>query len=150
MEIDLSKPLKQGFWIGDEDEEHRVFVVVLYERLPTFCYHCGLVGHRSNSCNRRSSGSSKNLFPPRCNDSYDRQRQEVRDSSRLMGEGMDVGMDPGPTDQLETRERVDEMPEMEYGPWMLVSRRRGRGGGRGGTGGSGALGSRAAHAVSHD
>ncbi|XP_039113739.1 uncharacterized protein LOC120249304 [Dioscorea cayenensis subsp. rotundata] len=40
VEIDLAKPLKQGFWIGDD--EHRVFVVVLYERLPTFCYKCGI------------------------------------------------------------------------------------------------------------
>lgn len=40
IEVDLAKPLKQGFWIGDED--HRVFVVVLYERLQTFCYKCGI------------------------------------------------------------------------------------------------------------
>lgn len=47
VEIDLARPLKQGFWIGDD--EHRVFVVVLYEKLPTFCYICGLVGHGSKS-----------------------------------------------------------------------------------------------------
>lgn len=31
MEINLSKPLKQGFWVGDD--EQRVFVAVLYEKL---------------------------------------------------------------------------------------------------------------------
>ncbi|XP_039119052.1 uncharacterized protein LOC120255255 [Dioscorea cayenensis subsp. rotundata] len=48
VEIDLSKPLSRGFWIGDD--LHRVFVVVQYERLPTFCYMCGMIGHGSNSC----------------------------------------------------------------------------------------------------
>lgn len=42
------------------------------------------------------------------------------------------------------------MPETEYGPWMLVSRRRGRGGDRGGAGGPWAPRSRAVHANSRD
>lgn len=43
VEIDLSKPLKRGFWIGDE--EHRSMVVVFYERLLVFYFKCGLIGH---------------------------------------------------------------------------------------------------------
>lgn len=31
-------------------DEQKVFVVVQYERLPTFCYWCGLVGHGEYSC----------------------------------------------------------------------------------------------------
>lgn len=34
LELDLSKPLKRGFWL--EDEEIKVFVVRLYEKLPPF------------------------------------------------------------------------------------------------------------------
>lgn len=49
IQIDLSKPLSCVFWIGDS--QHRVFIVVLYERLPTFCFTCGLIGHGSNACN---------------------------------------------------------------------------------------------------
>lgn len=48
IESDLSKPICRGFWLGDD--LHRVFVVVMYERLPIFCYNCGLVGHGSKSC----------------------------------------------------------------------------------------------------
>lgn len=48
IEIDLSKPLSRGFWVGDDHQ--KVFVVVMYERLPTFCYNCGMVGHETNSC----------------------------------------------------------------------------------------------------
>lgn len=40
MEIDLSQPLKISFWI--EDGETRIFLMILYERLPNFCFICGL------------------------------------------------------------------------------------------------------------
>lgn len=50
IEIDLSKPLCKSFWLGDDS--HRIFEVVLYERLPTFCYACGVIKHSSNSCSR--------------------------------------------------------------------------------------------------
>ncbi|XP_039119690.1 uncharacterized protein LOC120255988 [Dioscorea cayenensis subsp. rotundata] len=43
LEIDLSRPLKRGFWL--EDGDSKVFVVILYERLPTFHYRCGIIGH---------------------------------------------------------------------------------------------------------
>lgn len=62
VETDLSKPLKKGFWI--RDDEHRVFVVVLYEKLPTFYYLYGMVGQGSNHCNRRSSGDLSRSSPP--------------------------------------------------------------------------------------
>ncbi|XP_039136891.1 receptor-like protein EIX2 [Dioscorea cayenensis subsp. rotundata] len=64
IEIDLSKPLCRGFWIGDDFQ--RVFVVVMYERLPTFCYNCGLIGHGSKSCTRVAlSGAGGFSLPSR-------------------------------------------------------------------------------------
>lgn len=56
IEIDLSKPLKMGIWI--RDDTHKVFVVVLYEKIPTFCYTCGTVGPGSNSYNHQRSADS--------------------------------------------------------------------------------------------
>lgn len=50
LELDLSKPLKRGLWL--DDRERRIFVILLYELVPTFCYHYGLVGHGTNSCHR--------------------------------------------------------------------------------------------------
>lgn len=47
IEIYLSKPLSKGFWIGND--QCRVFIIVLYERLPTFCYSCDVVGNGSNA-----------------------------------------------------------------------------------------------------
>lgn len=46
-----------------------------------------------------------------------------------------------------TEKKID-VPENEFGPWMLVTRRRDHGGGRGGAGGSRQLESREAHASS--
>ncbi|KAJ0987953.1 hypothetical protein J5N97_006309 [Dioscorea zingiberensis] len=51
LEIDLAAPLKRGFWL--EDGARRLFVMVLYERAPTFCHSCGVVGHEANTCSSR-------------------------------------------------------------------------------------------------
>lgn len=64
LEIDLSKPLCRGFWIGDTS--HHVFVLVLYERLPTFYYSCGMVGHCTNSCPRVTGTGNNGNQPPLC------------------------------------------------------------------------------------
>lgn len=49
LEIHISHPLKEGFWL--EDDEGKVFVLILYESLLMFCYHCGMVGHGTNTSN---------------------------------------------------------------------------------------------------
>lgn len=148
IEVDLAKPLKQRFWIGDDD--HRVFVVVLYERLPTFCYHCGLVGHGSNTCSRRSSGDMGNLSQPLGKEQASLRRQEVRDNPDIMREGMEAGGDQRPEDNLGGSDVGEELPNTVYGPWMLVSRRSGRGGSRGGAGGTGRPGARETYGRSRD
>lgn len=143
IEIDLAKPLKQGFWLGDDG--HRVFVVVLYERIPIFCYKCGLIRHGSNNYSHRSFDGPEHPLPPHCNDLGVRQRQEVRGDSDIMSEGMEAWLDSRPEDSLGGYENFEESPKTKFGPWMLVMRRRGHGGGRGGAGGSAGSGSRAVH-----
>ncbi|XP_039136996.1 uncharacterized protein LOC120274516 [Dioscorea cayenensis subsp. rotundata] len=141
LEIDLSKPLKQGFWLGDD--ENRVFVVVLYEKLPTFCYHCGMVGHGSNLCSRRSSRNLNRPLSPPSHVQGEPNGMEIREDSVSQNNGMearDGAMPPLHDDSL------SESADTDFGPWMLVSRRRGRGGGRGGAGGgAGNPASREAH-----
>lgn len=62
IEIDLSKPLSKGFWLNDD--QHRVFVVVLYEHLHTFYNTCGVVGYGSNMCTRKLATENARTFPP--------------------------------------------------------------------------------------
>lgn len=62
IELNLSKLLNKGFWLGDD--LHRVFIVVLCERLPTFCYSYGVIGHGSNTCSRvPATGNAKASQP---------------------------------------------------------------------------------------
>ncbi|WOL04690.1 hypothetical protein Cni_G13412 [Canna indica] len=43
VDLDFSKPLKQGFWI--EKPDSGIFQAIRYERLPVFCFKCGIIGH---------------------------------------------------------------------------------------------------------
>lgn len=122
IEVDLSKPLCRGFWIGDDF--HRVFVVVMYERLPMFCYNCGLIGHGSSSCTKVMPTGAGGPPMPDC-----RVRSQVEGSNQV-SESMDHVMNSSETPNVMTS--VPPVPESHYGPWLLVSRRRGGSRGRGG------------------
>lgn len=141
VEIDLSKPLKQGFWVGDDD--HRVFVVVLYEKLPTFCYLCGMVGHGSNHCSRRSPVIQSSSQPPPVQVHSDLSGMEVGTEMEIMDDGMEARIDH---QTLNPDNVCPEDDASNFGPWMLVARHKGRGGGRGGaSGGAGRPAPREVH-----
>ncbi|XP_058748819.1 uncharacterized protein LOC131621797 [Vicia villosa] len=46
--IDLNNPLKRGTVVRFKDKTHRVHFK--YERLPTFCFICGRIGHQLKDC----------------------------------------------------------------------------------------------------
>jgi hypothetical protein len=48
VSIDLRKPLKRGTVIKYQDKSLKVFFK--YERLPTFCFVCGRIGHQLKEC----------------------------------------------------------------------------------------------------
>lgn len=58
--LDISKPLRQGIWIKQENfiddwikQEKfidEICIILLYERLPQFCYLCGCLGHVLRDC----------------------------------------------------------------------------------------------------
>lgn len=86
-------------------------------------------------------------FPLHCNDLSNRQRQEIRDNFHFMSDDMDAGMDPRPVDTSRERDILQESSKTDYEPWILVSRRWGRGGGHGGAGGPRGLRSPVVHAI---
>lgn len=62
---------------------------------------------------------------------------EVREGSDSLNTSMEAGIDPLSKPR---EEALTEKDEIEFGPWMLVSRRRGFGGGRDGAGGGAGCG----------
>lgn len=44
VELDLRKPLKRGTVVRYQGKDQRVYF--RYERLPTFCFACGRLGHQ--------------------------------------------------------------------------------------------------------
>ena len=49
VDIDITKPLMRGKMIHIEDLEEGC-VYFKYERLPIFCYRCGIFGHQDQEC----------------------------------------------------------------------------------------------------
>lgn len=64
--IDVTKPLKKGFFLKRVNEED-LWVKFTYERLSAYCYGCGRIGHTMNDCSdsddvwKQHKGSDENL-----------------------------------------------------------------------------------------
>ena len=56
VDIDITKPLMRGIIIQIEGAE-KCWVFFKYERLPTFCYRCGILGHQDRECCKVHRGS---------------------------------------------------------------------------------------------
>ncbi|XP_040932053.1 uncharacterized protein [Gossypium hirsutum] len=55
VKIDISKPLRRVVkFVSDAGEE--MIGVIKYERLPDFCYLCGLIGHTTRRCQNNRAG----------------------------------------------------------------------------------------------
>lgn len=61
--IDLSKPLLRCVTIFSERRQTLLQFEVRYEKLPTYCYSCGLIGHSSVVCPTPAERDDKGLLP---------------------------------------------------------------------------------------
>ncbi|KAL5836959.1 hypothetical protein ACOSQ3_014128 [Xanthoceras sorbifolium] len=50
VSIDITKPLKRGIRMRLANFDTMITVLIKYERLPDFCYGCGLIGHSVREC----------------------------------------------------------------------------------------------------
>ncbi|KAJ4706539.1 Zinc CCHC-type-like protein [Melia azedarach] len=50
VKIDITKPLKCSLRVQLEGEEQLSTLLIRYERLPNFCFHCRLIGHVQREC----------------------------------------------------------------------------------------------------
>jgi hypothetical protein len=50
VDLPIAKALQRWITLEDEFSNEEVIVSVLYERLPTFCLYCGVIGHQEGTC----------------------------------------------------------------------------------------------------
>ncbi|KAI9099682.1 hypothetical protein K1719_024687 [Acacia pycnantha] len=62
--VDLRKSLANGFWLPRPDGR-KVWLSIKYEKLQSFCYNCGKVGHDNWSCSSDRVMLSPNSEEPR-------------------------------------------------------------------------------------
>lgn len=60
--LDIIKPIEQGVWILPEHMSEEICILLLYERLPNFCFLCGRLGHVIRDFDDRIEGDSAFTF----------------------------------------------------------------------------------------
>jgi hypothetical protein len=50
VNLPIARPLQRWITLEDEFSNEEVLVTVLYERLPSFCRCCGVIGHQEDAC----------------------------------------------------------------------------------------------------
>ncbi|KAJ1379230.1 Zinc knuckle CX2CX4HX4C [Sesbania bispinosa] len=61
--FDTTKPLKPGIHVGSKSDGVS-WVDFLYEKIPQFCYSCGLVGHDEDGCSQQTGENKKETDAP--------------------------------------------------------------------------------------
>ncbi|WOK97316.1 hypothetical protein Cni_G06024 [Canna indica] len=107
--LNFSMPVKQGILIGKPGKG--LFQCIRYERLPTFCFHCGCLGHKISSCSQKKNsevGNVSGLNPASDNATLHDNFKSVSNNSDTIAMNVD-----------ETNAPVAFI----YGHWIRVNRR---------------------------
>lgn len=62
VHIDVSKPLTKCISIKPFGEKEDIIVLLIYERLPDFCYACGRIGHLARFCEDITVDKNNHVF----------------------------------------------------------------------------------------
>jgi hypothetical protein len=57
--LEISKPIRRGISVQLGKAAGKTWCELKYERLPLFCFHCGLIGHQWERCTVRNASMEK-------------------------------------------------------------------------------------------
>lgn len=63
VQIDITKPLMRGVSIFSTKRQAKEWYEVRYEKLPNYCYSCGIIGHSSIECPTPAERDAEGLLP---------------------------------------------------------------------------------------
>ncbi|KAK8662393.1 hypothetical protein V6N13_091971 [Hibiscus sabdariffa] len=58
VKLDISKPLRRIIFVGKREDGSSRACSVKYERLPNFCFWCGVIGHQHGVCKLKPQGDN--------------------------------------------------------------------------------------------
>lgn len=50
MSLNIAKLLKHGIWVHTKHSKEEIYIILVYERFPSFCFKCGKIGHVHQDC----------------------------------------------------------------------------------------------------
>ncbi|KAJ0974977.1 hypothetical protein J5N97_016942 [Dioscorea zingiberensis] len=104
IEMDLSQPLKRGVWV--RSSSGNMFVTIAYEKLPMFCFRCGIIGHQFEACKADQSGRRPGTGGTRSQEPGPKEKgKEVEEAT---GPARNT---PAPLEETQEDPRVDETDE---------------------------------------
>ncbi|XWS30044.1 hypothetical protein CRYUN_Cryun24cG0084200 [Craigia yunnanensis] len=56
VEVDITKPLKRVVMLAGGGGKREIWAQLCFERLLTFCYECGILGHSDIKCGTKKEG----------------------------------------------------------------------------------------------
>lgn len=99
VNLDITKPLKQGIWVLPEQSQEKICIILVYERLPNLCFVCGRLGHVLKDCEAKDVDKAAIKFgnwlraPTRMGDRKTYNPSSGSSSSK----GSPVGFSPDPS-----------------------------------------------------
>ena len=117
ISVDITKPLQKILKVETEDEGS-IPIPILYERLPDFCFCCGLIGHQYKECIEYKGQPKKDLpygYWMKATIRFGRLKQNSRDKWQREQNQFKKGDGASDTQSQQKMQNSQRDSETEYG-----------------------------------